>query len=215
MGEATKPCPSCAEQVQAAAKVCRFCQYDFMTGTGPAAPPPPPRKSGGASMVIVIVLLVGVLGVCGVGILAALLLPAIARATRNAKATSCVNNLAQLWKMEHNYMVMFGGETKSMPSETGGQFWLKLTTTTPPLVDSSMNFFECPLSPNLRSAGTTDYRGPADNVNEYSDGDPVGADKEGNHGPGEGGNVLRKSGDVLTVHEMDPMWSAAGSKTRP
>ena len=181
-----------------------------------AAPPPPPRKSGGASMVVIVVILVVVLGICGIGILAALLLPAIARATRNAKITGCVNNLSQLWKMQHNYMVMFGGTERAMPSETGGQFWMKLTMTTPPIVDATLaDVYNCPIKASPPGAGRTDYRGPSGNVNEYADGDAVGADKDGNHGPNEGGNVLRKSGDVQNVSANDPMWTHAERKTTP
>ena len=151
-----------------------------------------------------------------IGILAALLLPAIARAIRNAKVTGCVNNLAQLWKMQHNYMVQFGGSAKAMPAETGGQFWLKLTTITPPLIDATLkDIYACQVKAQPPGSGATDYRGPGGNVNVYADGDAVGADKQGNHGATEGGNVLRKSGDVQTVSESDPMWIAASSKAVP
>jgi prepilin-type N-terminal cleavage/methylation domain-containing protein len=154
-----------------------------------------------------------------IGILAALLLPAIARAIRNSKVTRCVNNLAQLYKMQHNYMAQFGGGDKLMPTETGGAFWLKLTQTTPPLIDATLaaggnNIFGCPLEGNPNS-GTTDYRGPANNINSATVGDGaiIGADKVGNHGANEGGNIIRKSSDVLTVGLNDPLWTQAGTET--
>jgi hypothetical protein len=47
------------------------------------------------------------------------------------------------------------------------------------------------------------------------DEDAVGADRPGNHYPGDGGNVLRKSGDIRLVGETDPLWQAAARSTIP
>ena len=116
-----------------------------------------------------------------IGILSALLLPAIARAIGNGRTTTCANNLSQLWKMQYNYTVTRGGMNKLMPAETSGQFWLKLSSPETPMIDSSMSdIYQCPVEGNPVS-GDTDYRGPAGNVNKAKDADPVGADKITNH----------------------------------
>ncbi len=159
-----------------------------------------------------------------IGILAALLLPAIARAIRNSRVARCANNIKQLWTMQANYMAQFGGADKLYPQDTGGAFWLRLTLTTPALIDTTLAsgsnaIFDCPIQPGPIAAGTTNYRGPSADINNvttpYGDGDPIGADVDGNHGPGEGGNVLRKSSDVMVVSSTDPLWTSAGSKTMP
>ena len=152
-----------------------------------------------------------------IGLLAALLLPAISRATRNARVTNCSNNLSQLWKMQANYMVQHGGSHKLLSLERGGRFWTRLSDPDIMLIDNSISdIYQCPLqgSPN---AGGTDYRGPSSNVNKYRDGDPVGADQIYNHSDdgSEGGNVLRKSGDVQTAGPDDALWKAAGRLTIP
>ncbi len=58
-----------------------------------------------------------------------------------------------------------------------------------------------------------DYRGPARPLRQIGSDEPVCADRRGNHGPGMGGNVLLKSGEVLTAAENDDIWRAADLTT--
>jgi hypothetical protein len=152
---------------------------------------------------VVIGLIVGVGGFLALGVLAALLLSAVARATHRAKVTSCASNLRQLWMMQNVYVAQFGGRMKSMPEQTGADFWRALSTTAPPLIDpTDADLFLCPVL-GTSSLGECDYLGPAHPVTRLGGGDPVGADKPGNHGPREGGNVLRKTGDVIELEPRD------------
>ncbi len=167
------------------------------------------RKSGFTLVELLVVIVI-------IGILAALLLPAISRAIRNGKLANDANNLKQLWTMQANYTAQFGGRAKLLPSQTGAGFWLQLTLTTPPLIDSTLtDIFDCSLSPTIPAAGSCEYRGPSSDVNQFLDGDPVGADLVGAHGPSEGGMVLRKSSDAMNYSETDPIWLSAASKTMP
>ncbi len=140
------------------------------------------------------------------GILMALLLPAIARALRRARIVNCGNNLSQLWKMENIYMAARGGRMKLYPPETGGQFWLKLNNITPQLIeDTAIDIFFCPASGVLGAKGSTSYRGPRLNIQQLGDGEYIGGDNDVNqwHDPGSGvpsGNFLRKSSDVLELN---------------
>jgi hypothetical protein len=131
-------------------------------------------------------------GIFILGILAALLLPAIAKATERARVTACANNLRQLMSLQMTYMSTFGGAKKELPLETGSGFWLKLSKTTPPLVDD-MEIYLCPVlaRPGERPC---DYLGPSEPANGLKSGDPLGADREKNHR--EGGNVLLKDGSI-------------------
>ena len=142
-----------------------------------------------------------------IGILAALLLPAIAKAIRRARVTSCANNLSQMWKMQSVYMSQFGGRMKQMPTNQGTAFWHALTTTQPPLIDPSVNdIFLCNVKGDSAN-GDYDYGGPAGPIARRADGDMVGADLDENHAEGKSdegsGNVLRKSGDVLEISGAD------------
>lgn len=154
--------------------------------------------------------------VLGVFVLFCLILPAVAKLMRRSKLTGCVMNLSQLWRYQHIYRTQFGGPDRLMSPDTGGAFWLRLTTVSPPIVDASLrDILACPEKGGPPAAGGTDYRGPAYSVNTYVDGDVVGADRIGNHGINEGGSVLRKSGDAQTCAESDPLWVSAGRTTKP
>ncbi len=159
-----------------------------------------------------------------IGILAALLLPAITRAIRRARVTSCANNLRQMWTLQTTYMSQFGGRMKAMPSLEGVAFWQALTTTTPPLIDATeMEVFLCPVKGDP-TVGEIDYFGPGKSVNRLSGGDPVGCDDPENHlegasttGNDASGNVLRKSGDVLemTGNDFNNIMNPTGNTPAP
>jgi len=159
-----------------------------------------------------------------IGILAALLLPAITRAIRRARVTSCANNLRQLWTLQTTYMSQFGGRMKNMPSVDGVGFWSALTTTTPPMIDhTEMEVLLCPVKGDS-PVGEVDFWGPGKSVNKLSGGDPVGCDDPENHTEGSNasagdasGNVLRKSGDVLelTGNDWNNIMNPSGNTPAP
>ena len=150
-----------------------------------------------------------------IGILAALLLPAITRAIHRARVTSCANNLRQLWTLQTTYMSQFGGRMKNMPSTEGSAFWSALTTCTPPMIDQTeMEVLLCPVKGEPQ-IGEIDYYGPGKSVNRLAGGDVVGCDDPENHKVGNNndasGNVLRKSGDVLEMTGND--WNTVVNPT--
>ena len=58
-----------------------------------------------------------------------------------------------------------------------------------------------------------DYRGPAQSLRLMKDGDPIIADRPGNHGPGEGGNVVLLRGEIYACPESHSLWVRAAQTT--
>ena len=149
-------------------------------------------------------------------LLAALSAPAAIALMRKWKNEQCSSNLSQLWRTQYNYMCMYGGCMKAMPTDTGPRFWVVLRSTKPALIDSSNEkILRCPARRQPPAVSGTDYRGPRRNVNSYLDSYAVGADLVDNHGAGTGGNVLLKTGYVLKGNVSDALWDLADRKTIP
>ena len=141
----------------------------------------------------------------------ALIVPAVHRANRRSKIISCVSNFSQLWRMENVYMAspQYGGPSRMYPSETGGAFWLKLTSTQPPLIENEvLSIYFCPVLDRDVVKGETDYLGPRADIVTLGDSEYIGSDRPENHGDGWG-IVLRKSSDILELEGTEFLEAAA------
>lgn len=172
--------------------------------------PSPGGRSRKAGFTLVELLVVIVI----ISLLAGLLLPAAFGIFRKGKVVDCLNNLQQLQKYALTYSLNNGG---SWPDKGGSAFWLEFSRTKPLLIAPSnpkeLNLYRCKVKGTPAVAGRTDYRGPV-NINDTRDLEPIGADVEGNHGHGYGGNVLYKSGAAEELDSSHLMWLRAAKTTR-
>jgi hypothetical protein len=82
----------------------------------------------------------------------------------------------------------------------------------PPPFTVDPRWFCCP-EVGVPVPGRIDYRGPATALKGIDRNDPIAADRPGNHGPGQGGNVVLRTGAVKSVPETDSAWVRAASTT--
>lgn len=146
-------------------------------------------------------------------ILTPMVIVGVGGSIRHGNFIGCASNLRSLWQSQFNYAVQYGRPDGRMPEATGSDFFLILQRTPRPLIDRYEPFI-CPMSGEEPGPGRCSYRGPAHPIGTMSPEDPVAADKEGNHGKGEGGNVLTKTGDVGSYNWNEAMWIRARVTTK-
>ena len=152
--------------------------------------------------VLILIILVGILGT--------LLIPW--RGPGEARRVACANNLSRLYRLASVYASTHRGEWPA----TGEDPWLLLARTKPPLIEpEQIDVLHCPVRGEAAVAGRTDYRGPKVPWTQLGAGDPVAADKDGNHGKNEAGNILLKDGSLIEARPQDPIWRQCASKLSP
>ena len=146
------------------------------------------------------------------GILMALLLPAIAAAIKNAKITNCSNNLNQLAKAMYNYSISKAKTEGSFPtgaSYTGKNFWLELQVQKEV---EDVKLFSCPVGGITAAIADSHYSGATANSNTYKSNDALGADNRALDYHGHTGdasvayNWVAKSGDVHKLPSDNTDW---------
>ena len=70
-----------------------------------------------------------------------------------------------------------------------------------------------PFCPVKGTRDDIDYRGPAAPPRRLAADDAFLADRPGNHGPGQGGNVAFKDGRIVAAREGDEAWEKASRTT--
>jgi hypothetical protein len=150
------------------------------------------------------------------GCMTALALPSVVSALRNASSRTCAANLRALWNAQFDYAQQYASPQGPMRTHSGKEFWLKLQRPSrgKPSVVGRHELFFCPLSGDEIRPNETSYRGPSRNIYKFDEKDPIAGDREGNHGTGEGGNLLTQTGDVSEYPEVDPLWIRARVTTK-
>ena len=135
-----------------------------------------------------------------IGIAAAVTVPALLRTGRNDLLARCEANLKALREAE----IAYRATGAAAPSERGGAYWERIAAA----AKLKLDVLVCPL-------GHGRYRGPGVDPATLPSHFPICADAPGSHGPGEGGNVLLKTGEVRAIRERDSLWQFAAERLAP
>src|SRR5688572_3175567 len=124
-----------------------------------------------------------------------------------------------LWNLSRVGLAVIASEPRAVEGwdrvGTGARFFQDFRDWPgPPPFPIEPAWFCCP-EVGRPSPGRIDYRGPATPLRALDRNEPIVADRPGNHGAREGGNVVLRNGSVMTVSEADPAWSRAAVTTSP
>jgi prepilin-type processing-associated H-X9-DG protein len=123
-------CPHCGAQTSVADQFagqtgpCAQCGKMITVPALGATGGPPPSSGAGAATgasIALILAIVGIGGVCVVGILIALLLPAVQSAREAARRSQCTNNLRQIGIALHNYNDAYGSFPPAYLADESGR----------------------------------------------------------------------------------------------
>jgi hypothetical protein len=122
-----------------------------------------------------------------------------------------------LWQLSRVGMAVIAAEARDSAGwdriGTGRRFFTDFAEWPgPPPFPIDPQWFCCP-EVGPPAPGRIDYRGPSASLRGMDKNDPIAADRPGNHGAGEGGNVVLRGGSVKYVPESDPAWARAASTT--
>ena len=156
-----------------------------------------PSRERGLTLVEILVVVMALL------IVAVLVLPAIAQGSRRDKVARCIGNLQTLHRAQ--------ASAEPPGARLGFEYWLRLRNATPPLIGPEA--LRCPLL-DRPDAPECHYMGPRGDPAALKGVDPIGCDLEVSHSPNmkQGGNVLLKSGEVVTDKGDGGLWQDARTK---
>ncbi|MBI3098477.1 MAG: type II secretion system protein [Planctomycetes bacterium] len=158
-----------------------------------------------------------------IGVLAALLLPALASARKSAKKKDCVNNLKQLGVSLALYVDRFGSG-RSFPASPGAAFWNVLRTIPTPatsMLPDNDGLYVCKVKGTNPAPTAMDYTGPRAGAtfpcnDSIGANRGIGADLTSNHSPtaNEDVSILLFDGHVETGAYGTQMWQKAAADTQ-
>lgn len=125
---------------------------------------------------------------------------------KNSNYEMCAGNLRTL------YMAVRSGDLPDAPGwdkAATGRAFFAFPERWPGRQKRTFSLY-CPVK---GTENDVDFRGPAKSLRQMQGDDPIIADRPGNHGPGQGGNVVLLTGEIFACPETHSLWRRAAETT--